>query len=103
LIVVFLFDYCLTHHCHCSTNAIANAAINATAATHRPPKPPSTLDCCCFKYPTRPRQVFLLDAGRQRISGQKWEHCLIFGWLVCCEPTPLYRHQKLSHELIMRL
>ena len=33
----------------------------------------------------------------------RWEHCLVFGWSVCCEPPPLSRHQKSSHKLIMCL
>jgi hypothetical protein len=48
LIVVFLVDYCLTHLCHCSTNAATNAATNATAATRRLPKPPLMLRRCCY-------------------------------------------------------
>jgi hypothetical protein len=24
----------------------------------------------------------------QWMSGQRWVHCLVFGWLVCCEPPP---------------
>ncbi len=44
-----------------------------------------------------------LPPGAQQMSGQKWEHCLVLGWLVCCEPPPLSRHQKSCHELIMCL
>ncbi len=38
----------ITHRCHCSTDAIANAATNTTAATHHPPKLPPMLRCYCF-------------------------------------------------------
>ncbi len=41
--------------------------------------------------------------GAQRMSGQRWEHCLVFVQLVCCEPPPLSRHLKSSHKLIMCL
>ncbi len=42
----FLVDNCLTHHCHFTPDAIANAATNPTPATHRPPKLPPTLHLC---------------------------------------------------------
>jgi hypothetical protein len=42
----------------------------------------------------------MLPPGAQRMSGQRWEHCLVFGWLVCCEPPPFSCHQKSSHKLI---
>jgi hypothetical protein len=44
-----------------------------------------------------------LPPSAQRMSGRRWEHCLVFGWLVCCEPPPLSCHQKSSHKLIMCL
>jgi hypothetical protein len=46
----FLLDCCLTHCCHCSTNAIANTATNATATTHHPPKLLPTSCCCHFNH-----------------------------------------------------
>jgi hypothetical protein len=45
----------------------------------------------------------MLPPDAQWMSGQRWEHCLVFGWLVCCEPPPLSCHQKSSHKLIMCL
>jgi hypothetical protein len=42
----FLADCCLTHCCHYPTNAVANAANNATATTPCLPKPPQ-MSCCC--------------------------------------------------------
>jgi hypothetical protein len=57
----FLSDCCLTHHYHCSADAIANATTNATAAIRCPPKPPLMSRCChlnCCRCATGAAFVF---------------------------------------------
>ncbi len=34
----------------------------------------------------------------QWMSGQRWKQCMVFVWLVCCEPPPCSRHLKLSQD-----
>jgi hypothetical protein len=64
------------------------------------PQPPI---CLLLRMPHLPPAGFFLDARHQRMSGQRWEHCFVFGRLVCCEQPPLSCHQKWSHKLIMCL
>ncbi len=35
----------------------------------------------------------------QRMSGQKWVHCLVFGQLVCCEPPPPLLPQEIESQI----
>ncbi len=37
-----------------------------------------------LRIPHPPWQAFCLDAGRQRMSGRRWEHCLVFGRVCVC-------------------
>ncbi len=48
--------------------------------------------------PPAPRRLFFSDAGRQQMRGRRWEQCLVFGWLVCCELPPPLLHKKVSHK-----
>jgi hypothetical protein len=43
-------------------------------------------------------RLLFLDAAHQQMSGQRWEQCLVFGWLVCCELPPCSRHKIVSYE-----
>jgi hypothetical protein len=43
--------------------------------------------------------VAALPLRAQRMSGQRWVHCLVFGWLVCCEPHPLSRQPEIESRI----
>ncbi len=86
LIVVFLVDWCLTHCCHCSPNAIANASTNATPPTHCPPKPPPMLRCCCFNHcPCAAGAAFVFT--HQGLSFDPAGYCVAYS---CAASLPLH-------------
>jgi hypothetical protein len=73
---------------------LAVASICASARTSRLPLIRNT--------PPTPSRLFFLDAGRQQMSGQRWEQCLVFGQFVCCElPPPLLPQNSESQTMFV--
>jgi hypothetical protein len=85
----------------CAALLFAPAGCSITSRCTAAPPPPLNASApasppVCLLVPGR---LFFSDARCQQMSGRKWDQCLVFGRLVCCELPPRSHQKIVSHEL----